>query len=965
MVRKRQINRLACFLAAVFVLGLSGTSNAQLLFKPEMEIENYAYTGYHLYGRTQIARSSNPRYDYFGNYLLNGVQVFHWDEEKINSRHIQLDEKNSVLDKLNPVDQNEFFHFYLDDLVVLNETTKAFSSRFIVGNEIRAKFSPLTLDMAALNGIRWDFDVKDNYITLVSSRADMPLWFSNDMLLQESRERLIPVYLTGAHIQREVGIFNVSANYVNTYKTDSAQSRQANSITGTISNDTQLAQPLRLVMKIEDASRYNAGGPRVLDIIPVVNGRERRELIIGVTSGTWKNDFTAIRKQNDPNQHLYTSRYFLDPLRVPDYYEFSEASKNDPLPSHFLTKRFSLTDPLIKFSNLNEEGENYLECNGDEYLLFWFAVPQDEDVKSYKFKVLIGNNYIISLSEVYANVKSNFQTTELGGANATYFQPVARAQGDVKDMSNLRWVTVEHGNPTANMLMGVRIDSEVKGFKFVSEYSRNMQFKQYSNQKAHKLREDADAYYINIRKELGKFTFGTEYFKLDPNYTTSFKNVDTAYNDVKSAWQAEFSNDPTQRGNQYSASDMQYFMNLTQDIDTVDDNDDKDRYPDWHIYREVRDRNGVFPGLDTNGDNRPDTNQNDNLTPDYVEPFFLYSVDPDEYEFGLDLNNNSTIDVREDDSKPDYPYDLNRKGYHVFGSYGQDMGWKLTLGYLNFHRIAGGGENNVKYGMAEYNKFIPFFANLKFSTILKKSKDSIQDDIWKVSRELSTTLIDSTSYGYNLYDPTNASDPIYIDMISEQYYDPLRYRDSYAGNTCFETNVFRIQNLTVGIKLKYDINHQNETSFQKENDIIDRTQIYRAEYKYYLKDLLVNPQVKFMTRKFTNGDGYEMILHEQYFYPIIKVEYPLTLNTSFRAGAQGFPGLNAKVRNLVNNQLDYDTRYYVFMLSNKSFYSGYDFSLNFGFESNWQNFEGIARQAYNRTDRVYFVRLVVGLEPIS
>ncbi len=213
-------------------------------------------------------------------------------------------------------------------------------------------------------------------------------------------------------------------------------------------------------------------------------------------------------------------------------------------------------------------------------------------------------------------------------------------------------------------------------------------------------------------------------------------------------------------------------------------------------------------------------------------------------------------------------------------------------------------------------------------------------------------------------DPTDPS-PIYIDMLSEKYYDPLRYRDSYVSKTFFETNLFSISNLNIGMKFKYDINHQNETSFQDKNDIIDRTQIYRAEYKYYLKDFLITPQVKFLSRKFTNGDGFEKIFHEEYFYPIIKIDYPITTNTTFRAGAQGFPGLNSTVRNLVNNQLDYDTRYYVIMLSNQSLYSGYDFSLNFGFESTWQEFNGIARQAYNRTDRVYFVRLVVGWEPIS
>ena len=167
------------------------------------------------------------------------------------------------------------------------------------------------------------------------------------------------------------------------------------------------------------------------------------------------------------------------------------------------------------------------------------------------------------------------------------------------------------------------------------------------------------------------------------------------------------------------------------------------------------------------------------------------------------------------------------------------------------------------------------------------------------------------------------------------------------------------------MKLKYEVNHQNETYFQGKNDIIDRTQIYKADYRFYLRDFLIQPQVKFLSRMYTNGDGREKTFHEEYFYPIIRFDYPLTLNTTFRAGVQGFPGLNATVRNLVNNQLDYDTRNYTVMLSNMSFYQGYDFTLNFGFETKWQEFNGLARQVYNRTDRIYFVRLIMGLEPIS
>lgn len=289
-------------------------------------------------------------------------------------------------------------------------------------------------------------------------------------------------------------------------------------------------------------------------------------------------------------------------------------------------------------------------------------------------------------------------------------------------------------------------------------------------------------------------------------------------------------------------------------------------------------------------------------------------------------------------------------------------------------KIAAGGKTDVRYGLAEYNKFIPFFANMKFATTVKRVEDTIEDYIFKHAQQLSTTLIDSTTYGYNLpyVDEINGVYLISSDILHEKYYDPLYYRDSYVNKTYFETSLFRIPNLNIGIKLKYDINHQNDILLvQDKNNIVERTQIYKADYSYYIKDLLIQPQVKFLSRKYTdhrkdsNGNYIERPFHEEYFYPILKVEYPLTLRTTFRAGVQGFPGFNATVRNMVNDQLDYDTRHTVVMLSNRSFYQGYDFCLNFGLQNTWQKFNGIARQAYSRTDRVFFVRLVVGLEPIS
>jgi hypothetical protein len=532
-------------------------------------------------------------------------------------------------------------------------------------------------------------------------------------------------------------------------------------------------------------------------------------------------------------------------------------------------------------------------------------------------------------------------------------------------MSNLGWVKFKYGQMMANMLMGFRIDSNIKDFKFTAEYNQNMRWRSYMSPDAKKFREDADAYYVTLQRTFNKLTLGGEYFKIHPMYSTSFQNTDPTYFGMKNiplhSWAPYFNDDVSLQGGHAAPSgsaDTAGYMANTMIIDTVDDNDDKDRYPDFHLFADVRDRNGIFPGLDKNGNGRPDTNENDNLVPDYAEPFFLYYSDPEEYDYGDDMNNNGVIDERENDDRPDYPYELDSKGYHLFGSYGGDIGWKSTVGYYNYKNIAGGGKTDVRYGKAEYRKFVPFFAELRFASKLKKVEDSIQDNVFRHERLLSTTLIDSFSYVDNTFRTREG-------IQSEPFYDMLSYRNSYVSTSFFNVKMFRIPNLTVDFNFKYNFNHQNETGFQSKNDIIERSHIVRADYRYYFRKLLITPQMKFMSRKYTNHNSIERGFHEESFYPILKAEYPLTMKTTLKAGAQGFPGLNATVRNLMNDQLDYDERHYTIMLTNRSLYQGYDFSLNFGYEVNWQELHGIMRSAYSRTDKIIFIRLIVGMEPIT
>ncbi|MBN1291919.1 MAG: hypothetical protein JXB48_08780 [Candidatus Latescibacteria bacterium] len=994
-IRKKEIRWIFLF-SSVLLLATFSEAFGQLLFKPEMDREFYGREGYHRYGRSIVNRSANPKYDSFGNYLLDGVRIFEWNEEKINSQHVEKNERFSKLYKTNPIDEGEYFRQYLNNLVVVHETTKTFSTRFIIGNEVRAKFSPLVLDMAALNGVRWDMNFYNNNLTFVSSRADLPLWFSRDFVNDEDRFRQMPVYLTGGHYERAFGIFNVAANYVNQYKTDSTQARHfsnkqiisdvRDSVTGQISFNPEPV--LMLVVKLEDGSRHDGKGPRLLNLVPIIEGVEKPELLMGITRGNWRTDFTDVRRLfSNPAVDFYENVYMLDPKRVPQFVLFDQHNMKD-LPEDVVMRRTNRTDPILSFTEYARQGtlnnQDYFEVNGEDYLQFWFEIPPntivDEEgnetvvnVQDVQFKALVGNDYKFSISEIY---QDNNQP-KLGKKGATYFYPALESPGNVQDMSNLDVVYFRYGQQTADMIMGLRVDAHVKGFDLVAEFNKNLNWRQYPSTDATKYRQDAEAYFVNVQKQFGKFTIGTEYFKIEPGYTTTFQNMDRAYYFMNtlpySSWTNEFNADVGLRGGSDSpniSSSSGEYMNNTMVMETVDDNDDKDRFPDFHMFSEVRDRDGIYPGLDKNGNTRPDTNENGNLIPDYMEPFFLYNVDPDEWEYGDDFNQNGVIDSREDDDKPDYPYDKDTKGYHVFSSYGGDLGLKYTLGYIDYEQIAGGGKTDVRYGKIDYRKFIPFFATINLSTQLKKAEDTIQDNVFRHATQLApATLRDSLTYEYNNFYSREG-------LISEKYYDQLYYKDSYVSTSYFETNLFRVPNLNIGLKFKYDLNHQNETLDQDKNDIVDRTQVVKADYKFYanfrvpfinwrINNLVLQPQVKFLSRKLTSTSIYDRTLHEEYFYPIFRLEYPLTMNTTLKAGAQGFPFLNSTVRNLVNSELDYDTRDYLVMFTNRSLYNGYDFSLNFGYQINWQEMKGIMRAPYSTTDKIFFIRLVVGMEPIS
>ena len=194
--------------------------------------------------------------------------------------------------------------------------------------------------------------------------------------------------------------------------------------------------------------------------------RKKPELLLGITKGNWRNDFSDVRRLfNNPAADFYENVYMLDPKRVPQFVVFDNHNLKN-LPEEVVMRRSATTDPILSFTEYAQQGtmnnQDYFEVNGEDYLQFWFKIPtkievDDEgnnvevNVTDVEFKSLVGNDYKFSISEIYEDTNQ----PKLGNKGATYFYPALESEGNVQDMSNLGEVYFRYGQQTADMIVGV------------------------------------------------------------------------------------------------------------------------------------------------------------------------------------------------------------------------------------------------------------------------------------------------------------------------------------------------------------------------------------------------------------------------------------------------------------------------------------------------------------------------------
>jgi hypothetical protein len=108
---------------------------------------NYSGRNYENYSTVLQRRKF---YDNYGNFLVDGVTIFGLSEQQRPANLGLLDIPISSLSK------SRFYSSYFSNLVILNDSYSGLTSRLMIGDAIRTKFTSLTLDRARFNGVRWD-----------------------------------------------------------------------------------------------------------------------------------------------------------------------------------------------------------------------------------------------------------------------------------------------------------------------------------------------------------------------------------------------------------------------------------------------------------------------------------------------------------------------------------------------------------------------------------------------------------------------------------------------------------------------------------------------------------------------------------------------------------------------------------------------------------------------------------------
>ncbi|MBN1293071.1 MAG: hypothetical protein JXB48_14620 [Candidatus Latescibacteria bacterium] len=930
--------------------------------------ENYAFRGFENYNIIEDRRKRWV-YNEFGDRIMNVyTDATIWRETYTGDDNYSVEMPNNYI---NAVATGE-----VDGVWVAQEATDDWAVSAIGAGSIRTKFSPLTLSIPNMHGMRIDFQSANTNAALVSSSMLGKLSYET----REPFAAALPtpvvdregVLLRGGYFQRKFGTLTLGASYVNEYSIQ-ANREGGDSWYGTIVDFTPT--PLIAAIRFLDDSPVDGeGGPIIYDVRLLVNGEYRYDIIPDIMSDDITRDrTTAITKVTEqdyltPSGTARIGRADFDLLSVEgsipkyaDYFYLKDIMKGANIKNAVDNYDTELSEQYYKFLDPTALP---IHVDGTKTVTYFYDLSTIRNqVNRVQFEVVISNDYRIQTAMIYTRNSEGGHDT--AGKNksyydATYWRTMAQAEGNVKDNSNVRTLKIDFGLQVASITYGFDMDFQYRGLKISGEYVTNSTHYMYPDgspgtglpassnfgqtpRTGHKWAELDHAYYIIAKKNWKRFEFAGELFKMGKffrlyldYYIASTSNVNYTIGDIDA-------------------------RNNTLRIPLIEDNDDDDQYPDiMNVQRTMgyqfytsEDPDGVFPGLDKDNDSIPDNNKNSDLIPDYNEPFMMFDVDPDEFVFGDDFNNNSIPDFREDDMKMDTPYDLDRKGYHIYGRYTPFRNVNLVAG--SFHTGGVGLDNRTN---DDYVKLLVNYPLYDIGKLYAEYRfEKIQDDI--------------PDYYVETYASTPArylcpSCPRAEHLRRRLHHDYLEYKDSKVNRFYVDSVIRAIPSVTMENHVKMERNRQLEGDLYdntyQPGDVIDTiAMIHKITYTRQFGNWIFSPGFKLRFYKKDVSDIPRLGDYYRLYFPLITCKYFINPRTDIMLGFQGIPGFEMNYKDFIQGENDYKQTNYMIQLQNRNIYYGYNIWSAIGIKIDELRFREELNAISNYKSSTLFINILLGV----
>ena len=931
---------------------------------------NYGRKEYDPYPAVLPARN---RYDRLGNYLARGFNVLTWEFSRPGFSEIDT--------------RTAQYLGWFNDLIILSDSYRGWNYRVTLGEDIRTKLSDLTMKDPRFYGVLLDGASSDNKFTLLLSQGGDQLNIPKFSTFKTTKERS-SVLIFGGHWETKLGsLLRLGATYFNQHMANMADGSGS-----FIKGDTPygMLQPASIEVIVEDDSPQESGVSAVVYDVDIVITGESMGQPVRLTTIEGDPDYDptlepriqgGIGVDGGGRQVVGEGDRVYFEFQMPEFVLPSAAdfAQNPDIPLAGITirsvrfmadvagdyrilmrQKHSYFDEKAHQKNVDKVagGDDAYAPGGSKYVNPYTGLKGDDALLTPLEAAAAGEDIfkhwpvLPEPTTSTVNPFMQFQWDMENPENVAY--TVVRSNGKSKTTANRRIVSFDYAIPTGQALYGLDWDLTLKDITIRGEAVTNPQYFIFpvGSNAGKRSSKRSWAYYVTAEKPLPLSTkLGGEVFQLDPDYSGNYDS---------------------RRGGIPFFSDICTTCPQMQEMNIMVDNDDNDQWPDeFNNEKPSADKrdSGIFPGLDENMDLVPDSDQNLNGIPDWTEPVLFYDVDPPEFVYGLDFNNNGVVDFRENDALPDYPYRRDRRGAHLFitkddlGTWGK---W-FSLGIYRMKELAGGNKANAVYARYENVISSSYFGFLRINDDIKWVKDGIRNDVY-VWRDVGERERIQSPYPH-LTGATLEARDLNTQLLPPTP-DALTMRNSMVNTLFIESRYKQITGLNIINNLQWIRNGQRQDEFddgtvQEDGVLSTITMVNKLDYTIKMGNLEIRPMFKHLllrehseAQKRATGKG--SIQSFSIHTPILRTRFDFTQKSNLQVAFQGFPFWKHSLIDRADETLDTREWNLIVMMSNRSDHYGFNIASQFGFKKVNREFTHESRKDDSFNTSLVFFDIVAG-----